>query len=83
MFDQLLVGVQCHLDEQIVREEEEEVFQARESPTLLTLRCKLTAKGIPQETLTEWMRTIDVLFNTIMLLKPFSPMTVIFLTCCM
>ena len=83
MFDQLFVGVQCHPDEPIVMEDEEEVFQARESLPLLTSRCKLTANGIPQETLAEWMRIIDVLFNTIMVLKPFSPMTIRFLACCM
>ena len=81
MFDQLLGGVQCHPSELIGREEEEEVVQARKSLPLLTSRCKLTTNGSPQEPLAEWMRTIDVLFNTIMVLKPFSPMTISFLTC--
>ena len=80
MFDQLLVGVQCHPSDIKGREEEEEVVQARKSIPLLTYRCKLTTNGIPREPLTEWMRTIDVLFNTIMLLKIFSPMTISFLT---
>ena len=80
MFDQLLGGVKCHPSEMIGREEEEEVAQARKSLPLLTSRCKLTTNGSPQEPLTEWMRTIDVLFNTIIVLKPFSPMTISFIT---
>ena len=48
---------------------------------LITSRCKLTTNGCPQEPLTEWMRTIDVLFNTIIALKIFSPMAIIFITC--
>ena len=65
----------------IGREEEEEVFQARKILPLLTYRCKLTTNGSPQEKLGEWMRTIDVLFNTTIVLKPFYPMIISFLTC--
>ena len=79
MFDQLLGGVKCHPSELIGREEEEEVDQARKKLPLITSRCKLTTNGSPQEPLAEWMRTIDVLFNTIIILKPFSPMKIIFL----
>ena len=64
MFDQLLGGVQCHPSEMIGREEEEEVVQARKSLPLLTSRCKLTINVSPQVPLAEWMRTIDVFFNT-------------------
>ena len=74
MFDQLLVGVQCHPSELIGREEEEEVAQARKSLPPLTSMCKLTNNDSPQEPLAEWIRTIDVLFNTIIALGPFSPM---------
>ena len=81
MFAELLGGVQCHPYELIGREEEEEVVQAIKSLPLLTSMCKLTNNVSPQEPLAEWMRTIDVLFNTIMVLKPFSPMTISFLTC--
>ena len=81
MFDQLLGGVQCHPSEPIGREEGEEVVQARKNLPLLASRFKLTTNGSPQEPLAEWMRTIDVLFNTIIFLKTFSPMTIIFLTC--
>ena len=81
MFDQLLVCVQYHTYELIGREEEDELIQVRNSLTLLTSRCNLTTNGIPQETLAGWMRTIDVLFNTIMVLKPFSPTKVIFIGC--
>ena len=81
MFDRLLVNVQYHPYEMIDREEEEELVQAIKSIPLLTSRCKLTTNGSPQELLAEWMRTIDVLFNTIMVLKPFSPMTIRFITC--
>ena len=80
MFDQILGGVQFHPYEMIEREEEEELFQARKSLTLLTSKCKMTSNDSPQEPLTEWMRNIDVLFNTIMVLKQFSTMTIIFLT---
>ena len=83
MFDQLLIGVKCHTSELIGREEEEEVVEARKIHPLLISRCKLTTNGSPQEPLAEWIRTIDVLFNTIMVLKPFYPMTIIFLTCWM
>ena len=81
MFDQLLGGLQCHPYELIGREEEEEVFQLRKSLPLLTSRCKLTTNGSLQEPLVEWTSTIDVLFNTIIVFKPFSPMTTRFLTC--
>ena len=63
MFDQLLVGVQCHPYELIVREEEEEVVQAKKSLTLLIPRCNLATNGSPQEPLLEWMRTIGFLFK--------------------
>ena len=81
MFGQMLGGVQCHPYELIGREEEEEVVQARKSLPLLTSRYKLTTNGSSQEPLAECMRTIDVLFNTIIVLKPFSPMSIIFPTC--
>ena len=81
MFYKLLGGVQCHLSELIGREKEEELVQARKSLPLLTSGYNLTTNGIPQETLAEWMRTVDVLFNTITVLKTFSPMTTIFITC--
>ena len=81
MFEQLLGGVQCHPYELIGREYEEEEVQARNILPLLTSRCNLTTNGITQEPLAEWMRTIDVLFNTTMVLKPFSPMTTSFITC--
>ena len=68
MFNQLFGGVQCHPYELVGREEEEELVQARKSLTLLAYRCKLTTNGSPHETLAEWMRTIDVLFNTIIVL---------------
>ena len=80
MFKQLLGGVQCHKYELIVRKEEEELFQGRNSIPLLTFKYKMTNNGSPQEPLAECMRTIDVLFNTIVVLKPFSPMTIIFIT---
>ena len=80
MFDQLLGGVQCHPSKLIGRGGEEEIVQARKSLSLLTFTCKLTTNGITQEPLVEWMRTIDVLLNTIMVLKPFSPMTIRFIT---
>ena len=83
MFDQLLVVVQCHMAEMIGREEEWEVVQAINSLPLLAYRCNLTANGSLQEPLAEWMRTISVLFNTIMVVKPFSLMKMIFLTCLM
>ena len=51
MFDQLLGGVKCHLDELIGREEEEEIVQARKSLPLLTSRGKLAANVSPQEPL--------------------------------
>ena len=60
MFDQLLGGVQYHLSEIFVREEEEELVQAIKSLPLFTSRCKLTTNVRPQEILVEWMRTIDV-----------------------
>ena len=81
MFDQLLGGVHCHPSEPIGREEEEEVVQVRKGLPLLTSRCKLTTNGSTQEPLAEWMRNIDVLFNTIMVLKQFSPMKTSFLNC--
>ena len=81
MFDQLLGGVQCNPYEMIGREEEEQLVQARKSLPLLTSRCKLTNNGSPQEPLAEWMSTIDFLFNAIIVLKTFSPVTIIFLTC--
>ena len=77
----MLGGVQFHPSELIGREEEEEVVQARKIIPLLTSRCKLTTNVSPQEPLVEWIRTIDVLFNTIISLKLFSPMTISFLTC--
>ena len=70
MFDQILGGVQYHLAELIGREEEEELVQARKSISILAYRYNLTANGSPQEPLTEGMRTIDVLFNIIVVLKP-------------
>ena len=73
MIDKLFGGVHCHPSELIWREEEEEVVQARKNLPLLTYRCKLTNNGSPQEPLLEWMSTIDVLFNTIIFLKPFLP----------
>ena len=73
MFYQLLGGVQFHPSEIIGREEEEEVVHARKSLPLLTYRCKFTINGIPQDTLEEWMRTTDVLFNTIIFHKFFLP----------
>ena len=73
MFDQLLGGLKCHPYEIIRREKEEEVFQARKSLPFLTSRCKMTTNVSPQEPLVEWMRTIDILFNTIISLKPFIP----------
>ena len=73
MFDQLLGGVQCRLSELIEREEEEEVVQVRKILPLLTSRCKLTTNGSPQKPLEKWMRTIDVLFNTRIVLISFSP----------
>ena len=73
MFDQVVGGVQCHPYELIGREEEEEVVQARKILPLLTSRCKLTTNVSPQEPLAEWMRTIDVFLNTIIVLKPFLP----------
>ena len=81
MFDQILVGVQCHLYEIIGKEEEEEVFQARNMLPLLASMGKITANGIPQEPLTEWMKTIGVLFKTTMALKNISSVTISFLTC--
>ena len=69
LFDQLLIGVKCHTSELIGREEEEEVVHARNSLPLLTYRCKFTINGIPQDTLEEWMRTIDFFFNTTILLN--------------
>ena len=81
MFDQLLGGVKCHTSGLIGVEEEEEIVQERKSLPLLTSRCKLTTNGSPQELLAECMRTIDVLFNTITVLKKFSPMKTSFLTC--
>ena len=51
MFDQLLGGVKCHLDELIGREEEEEMVEARKSLPLLTSRGNLTANVSPQEPL--------------------------------
>ena len=81
MFYQQLGGVKCHPSELVGGEEEEELFQARKSIPLLTSRCKLATNGSPQEPLSEWMRIIDVLFNKIMVLKPFSPMTINFLAC--
>ena len=81
MFDQLLGGVQRNLADPIGREEEEEVFKARNINPLLVYRCKLNANGSPQESLVERMRTIDILFDTIVILKPFSPMTIRFLAC--
>ena len=69
------------MDGIIGREKEEEAFKSRDSTPLLTYRWKITANGSPQEPVAEWMRTIDVLLNTIMVLKPFSPTTIIFLTC--
>ena len=60
MFDQLLGGVQYHLSEISVREEEEELVQAIKSLPLFTSMCKVTTNGSPQEPLAEWMRTIDV-----------------------
>ena len=81
MFDQLLGGVQCHPSELIGREEEEEVVQARKSTPLPKSRFKLTTNGSPQEPLAEWMRDIDDLFNTIIVLIPFSPMKTSFLAC--
>ena len=81
MFDQLSGGVNFHIYDLIGREEEEEVAQARKILPFLKYRCKITTNGIPQEPLAECMRTIDVLFNTIMVLKPFSPMTISFLKC--
>ena len=83
MFYQLLGGVQCHPPGLIAREEEEEVVQVRKSLPLLTSRCKITTNGIPHEPLSEWMSTIDFLLNTIISLKPFTPMTISFLTCSM
>ena len=73
MFDQLFGGVQCHPSEIIGREEGGEVVQVRKILPLLTSRCKLTTNGSPQETLAEWVRTIDVLFNNIIVLKTFLP----------
>ena len=73
MFDQILEGVHCNPYEMIGREEEEELVQTRKSLPLLTSRCNLTTNGSPPEPLVEWMRNIDVLFNTIMALKPFLP----------
>ena len=81
MFEQLMVGVQCHPSELIGREEEEEIVQARKSLPLLTSRCELTTNIIPQEPLAEWTSTIDVFFNTRIVLKIFSLMTINFLTC--
>ena len=69
MFDQLLGGVQCHAYELIGREEEGELVQSKNILPLLTSRCKLTTNGSPHEPLAQRMRTIDVLFNTIMLQK--------------
>ena len=81
MFYQLLGVVQCHPYELIGREEEEEVFQARKSLPFLTSRCKMTTNVSPQEPLVEWMRTIDILFNTVMVLKNVSPVSISFLIC--
>ena len=81
MFDQLLLGVMFNLDELVVREEEDEVIQARKILPLLTSRCKLTANVLPQEPLVEWMNTIYVLFHTTIVLKPFSPMKISFIAC--
>ena len=60
MFDQLLGGVQCNLDELVGREEEGGGFQARNIISLLIYRFKITDNGSPQEPLAEWMRAIDV-----------------------
>ena len=81
MFDQLLVGVQCHPSNLIWGGEEDKVIQVRKSLTLLTYGCKLTNNCSPQEPLTEWMRTVDIFLDTIMVLKPFSTMKTIFITC--
>ena len=67
--------------EMIGREEEGGVVQVRESLPLLESKCKLTANGSSHEPLEELMSTIDILFNTILVLKQFSPMTTRFLTC--
>ena len=72
MFYQLLGGVQCHMAELIGREDNEEIVQARKSLPLLVSRCKMTANISTQEPFSEWMRTIDVFFNTRMVLKNFS-----------
>ena len=48
-------------------------MQARKVIPLLTYRCNINTNGSPQEPLAEWMRYIDVLFNTIIFLKPFLP----------
>ena len=81
MFEQLFVGVHCHPYELVGSEDEEEVVQFIKSLPLLTSRCKLTTNGSPQEPLAEWTRTINVFFNSIMDLKPFSSMKISFLTC--
>ena len=81
MFDQLLESVQCHPSELVGREEEEELVQSIKSLPLLTSRCKLTTNSSPQEPVAELMRTVDVLFNTIIFLEPFSPMIISFLAC--
>ena len=81
MFDQMLRVVQCHLAELIDWEEKEEVVQEIEIIPILLYRCNLTANGSPQEKLVEWIRTIDILFNTIIFLKPFFPMKTRFITC--
>ena len=81
MFDKLFGGVKCHPSDLIGREEEEEVVQERKSFPLLISRCNINSNGSPQEPFSEWISTIDVLFNTITALKQFSPMKISFLAC--